>query len=225
MMSTVEAKPNVKFKSVTITSNIEISPNVFLLSFERDFDFRAGQVLGLAMAPTDDARLYSIASGEKDPHVDILYNIKPGGKLTPSLAELKPSDILWITVPFGSYAGGIEPAYWIAAGTGIAPFYSMYRSGMGGNKTFIHGSRTLDAFYFSDKLMADFGSRYIRCCSQQEGDGIYHGRVTSYLEEMNNLPLDQKYYLCGSAEMVVECREILLGKGIAFSNIVAEIYF
>ena len=35
----------------------------------------------------------------------------------------------------------------------------------------------------------------------------------------------QKYYLCGSAEMVVECREILLGKGIAFSNIVAEIYF
>lgn len=224
-MNSVDTKPNVKFKSVTILLNTEISPNVFLLSFKRDFTFRAGQVLGLAMALTDDARLYSIASGENDPNIEILYNIKPGGKLTPNLAELKPDDTLWITVPFGSYAGSSEPAYWIAAGTGIAPFYSMYRSGMGDNKIMIHGSRTLDAFYFSDKLNNDFGPRYLRCCSQQEGEGVYHGRVTQYLEQSDNLPLDQKYYLCGSAEMVVECREILLSKGIPFSNVVAEIYF
>jgi len=177
------------------------------------------------MSPNDDARLYSIASGENDPTIDLLYNIKPGGKLTPNLAVLKPGDTMWITVPFGTYAGSTEPAFWIAAGTGIAPFYSMYRSGLGGNKTLIHGSRTLDAFYFSDKVSNDFGSRYVRCCSQQESEGVFHGRVTQYLEKLDNLPEDQKYYLCGSAEMVVECRDILLGKGIAFSNIVAEIYF
>jgi len=224
-MNSVESKPNVKFKSVTITSHTEISPNVFLLSFKRDFTFRAGQVLGLAMAPTDDARLYSIASGENDDEVNILYNIKPGGKLTPNLAILKPGDTLYITVPFGNYSGSDEPAYWIAAGTGIAPFYSMYRSGLGGNKTMIHGSRTQDAFYFSKEFDADFGSRYVKCCSQQSGEGTYHGRVTKYLEEINDLPANQKYYLCGSAEMVVECREILLSKGISFSHIVAEIYF
>jgi len=224
-MNSVESKPNVKFKSVTITSNIEISHNVFLLSFLRDFTFRAGQVLGLAISPNDDARLYSIASGENDKTSDILYNIKPGGKLTPNLAVLKPGDLLYITVPFGTFTGSEQPAYWIAAGTGIAPFYSMYRSGLGGNKTLIHGSRTLDEFYFSDKLARDFGSRYVRCCSQQEGDDVYNGRVTQYLEENDELPDDQKYYLCGSAEMVVECREILISKGIAFSNIVAEIYF
>lgn len=224
-MNSVDSKPNVKFKSVIITSNTEISPNVFLLSFKRDFTFRAGQVLGIAMSPNDDARLYSIASGENDENIDILYNIKPGGKLTPNLAILKPTDTLWITVPFGTYTGSAEPAYWIAAGTGIAPFYSMYRSGIGGNKTLIHGSRTPDAFYFSEKLKPDFGNRYIRCCSGHEDEGIFHGRVTTYLEEIDTLPVDQKYYLCGSAEMVVECREILLNKGIAFSNIVAEIYF
>lgn len=224
-MNSVESKPNVKFKSVTILSNTEISPNVFLLSFKRDFDFRAGQVLGIAVSPNDDARLYSIASGENDLTIDLLYNIKPGGKLTPNLAILKPGDTLWITVPFGTYSGSDEPAYWIAAGTGIAPFYSMYRSGMGGNKTLIHGSRTLDAFYFSEKLVDDFGPRYVRCCSQQEGEGVFHGRVTQFLENSDNLPEDQKYYLCGSAEMVVECRDILLSKGIPFSHVVAEIYF
>ena len=224
-MNAVESKPNVKFKPVTILSNTEISPNVFLLSFKRDFAFRAGQVLGIAVSSNDDARLYSIASGENDENISLLYNIKPGGKLTPNLAILRPDDTLWITVPFGSYAGSDEPAYWIAAGTGIAPFYSMYRSGLGSNKVLIHGSRILDAFYFSGELLNDFGPRYVRCCSQQEGEGTYHGRVTQYLEALDNLPEDQKYYLCGSAEMVVECREILLGKGIPFSNVVAEIYF
>jgi ferredoxin--NADP+ reductase len=224
-MNPVDSKPNVKFKSVTITSHTEISPNVFLLSFKRDFAFKAGQVLGLAMSTADDARLYSIASGENDENVNILYNIKPGGKLTPNLAILKPGDTLYITVPFGTYTGSDEPAYWIAAGTGIAPFYSMFRSGLGGNKTLIQGSRTLDAFYFSNEFIPDFGSRYVRCCSQQSGNNVYSGRVTQYLEEIDSLPEDQKYYLCGSAEMVVECREILLNKGVAFSHIVAEIYF
>ncbi len=224
-MNPVDAKPNVKFHPVTILSNPEIAPNAFLLSFKRDFTFRAGQVLGLALQPTDDARLYSMANGENDENVSILYNIKPGGKLTPSLAALKPGDTLWITVPFGSYQGAAEPAFWIAAGTGIAPFMSMHRSGMGSNKTFIHGSRTVDSFFFSESLINDFGSRYVRCCSQEEGEGVYHGRVTQYLEETEDLPEDQKYYLCGSAEMVVECREILLNKGIPFNNIVAEIYF
>ncbi len=224
-MSTVETKPLIKLKAVTIISNTEISYNVFALSFKRDFVFRAGQVLGLAMNPSDDARLYSIASGENDENVNILYNIKPGGKLTPNLAILKSGDTLWISVPFGTYEGSSEPAYWIAAGTGIAPFISMCRSGMGGNKILLHGGRTLDSFYFSDELSRDFGSRYARCCSQQEGEGVYHGRVTQYLEDAEDLPMDQKYYLCGSAEMVVECREILISKGIPFSKIVAEIYF
>ena len=224
-MNTTEQKPNVKFQSVTILSNSEIAPSVFILSFKRNIVFKAGQVLGLAMSPADDARLYSIASGENDENVNILYNIKPGGKLTPNLAVLKPGDTLYITVPFGSYTGSSEPAYWIAAGTGIAPFMSMYLSGLGNNKTLLHGSRTFDGFYFSEKLIADFGNRYVRCCSQQEGEGVYYGRVTQYLENSVDLPSDQKYYLCGSAEMVVECREILLGKGIPFSNIVAEIYF
>ncbi len=224
-MQSVESKPNVKYNSVSILSNIEIASGVFLLSFKRDFSFRAGQVLGLALSPNGDARLYSICSGENDVNVDILYNIKPGGKLTPSLAYLKPEDRLWITVPFGSYEGSAEPAYWIAAGTGIAPFISMNRSGLGANKTLLHGGSTLDSFYFHQELIPSFGKRYVRCCSQQASDAVYNGRVTQYLEASNNVPAEQKYYLCGSAEMVVDCREILLAKGIPYNNIVAEIYF
>ena len=224
-MNVTGPKPLIKLIRVTLVSNSEIAPQVYILSFKRNFTFKAGQVLGLALSANDDARLYSIASGENDDNIDILYNVKPDGKLTPELAKLNTGDHLWISPPFGSYFGDSEPAYWIAAGTGIAPFISMYRSGLGKNKTLIHGSRTLDSFYFSDQLEKDFGSRYVRCCSQQKGKGIIHGRTTDYLENLKDLPHDQKYYLCGSTEMVIECRDILLHKGISFDNIVAEIYF
>jgi len=224
-MSATQTKPLIQLKSTPVLSNIEIAPSVFVLSFKRDFTFKAGQVLGLGLAPNDDPRLYSIASGENDDQIRVLYNIKPGGQLTPNLAHLMPGDQLWITPPFGNYEGSAEPAYWIAAGTGIAPFISMYRSGIGENKILVHGGRTPESFYFSEELKNAFGTRYIRCSSQQESPGLFHGRVTHYLEEQVDLPADQKYYLCGSAEMVVECREILLMKGISYNNIVAEIYF
>ncbi len=224
-MSVTETKPLIQLKSVPVLSNIEIAPSVYVLSFLRDFNFRAGQVLGIGLSQNDDPRLYSIASGEKDDQVSILYNIKPGGQLTPNLAQLNPGDRIWITPPFGIYEGTNDPAWWIAAGTGLAPFTSMLRSGMGGNKLLVHGGRTADSFYFNEELSKALDNRYIRCCSQESGEGLYQGRVTQFLEEQENLPLDQKYYLCGSAEMVVECREILLNKGIPFNHIVAEIYF
>jgi ferredoxin--NADP+ reductase len=41
----------------------------------------------------------------------------------------------------------------------------------------------------------------------------------------SNLPLNYKYYLCGSAEMVVDVRDILIAKGIPYEQIFAEIYF
>lgn len=224
-MTTTATKPLIKLHEVTLLSNIEIAEKVYVLSFKRNFDFRAGQVLGLALLETDDARLYSIASGENDENIEILYNVKPGGKLTPELAMLTTGNKIWITPPFGSYFGSEQPAFWISAGTGIAPFRSMYRSGLGKHNVFIHGGRTSESFYFKEELSSFYQDRYIPCCSQQHVEGAFSGRVTSYLQQIEHLPMDQKYYLCGSAEMVVESRDILISKGVPFNNIVAEIYF
>ena len=55
--------------------------------------------------------------------------------------------------------------------------------------------------------------------------GVYHGRVTRYLAEEESLDPELNYYLCGSAEMVVDTRDVLIRKGIPFNRIVSEIYF
>ena len=226
-MQTKEVKPKTQMllSEVVVDGNNEIATGVFILTFRRTFDFIPGQVIGICLSESDEPRLYSIASGNSDDQVQILYNIKPTGKLTPPLARAKAGDVIFVSPPFGSYFGNAEPAWWISSGTGIAPFYSMFRSGLGKDKVLLHGGRFRESFYFEDEFLPVLGKNYIRCCSRESGEDIFSGRLTAYLSQHTNLPTNIKYYLCGSAEMVVDARDILISKGIPFGNIVSEIYF
>jgi len=207
-----------------ILENTEIAPNVYLLSIPRIIDFEPGQVIRLKVNG-NQPRLYSIASGNNEEKLKILYDIRPEGKLTPLIKKLNTGDRVTISEAFGNFPDHGKPAYWIANGTGIAPFYAMFKSGLGEKNILIHGGRDKNSFYFHAEFEAFFKNRYIRCCSRETAEGFYSGRLTSYLNEQKFLPHDQKYYLCGSAEMVVEARDILISKKIPFANIMAEIYF
>lgn len=217
-------KSNPELKEYAITSNEEISPDVHLISVKRDFDFVAGQVVKLALDFESPPRIYSLCSGNKDTQASVLFNVKSDGNLTPRMAALRPGEKILISPPYGSFSGDTAPAWLIASGTGIAPYYSMLQSGLAQNKKLIHGVRNLNQFYFQDELENLLKDDYIRCCSRESAPGIFSGRITSYLETMESLP-DVKYYLCGNALMVVEARDILISRGISFSNIISEIYF
>lgn len=208
----------------TVLSQTEISPGVFLLAVERRFDFLPGQTVKIGLDDGQPPRIYSICSGNQDAELKILYNIKADGSLTPQLAHLKPGDSVDVSEPGGSFIGTKEPAVWIATGTGIAPFYSMLRSGLAENKILVHGVRRANQFYFSNDWKKALGVHYHRFCSREEGDEFSFGRVNGFLET-ENFSQGWKYYLCGQAEMCVEMRDLLISKGIPFSRIVAEIYF
>ena len=215
---------SIDLHPITVKNLIRLSPDSYLLSFERNFEFSAGQVLGIALKADDEPRLYSIASGEKDNDVEILFNVKPGGELTPKLSELKTGDTIFVTLPFGSFHDSDKPAFFIATGTGIAPFRSMIRSGVKHEITLVHGSRIPENFYFDGELIAA-NINYVKCLSKGESTGVFKGRVTDYLKSIEILPAEHNYHICGNAEMVLECRDFLLEKNIPFGNIIAEIYF
>lgn len=210
---------------VPLTFTEELSRDIYLIGFKRNFQFKAGQVIGIAMEPYGPRRLYSICSGEQEEELHILYKVVEEGYLTPQLSDLEAGDVIWITQPSGEFTGDHEPAVWIATGTGIAPFYSMFKSGFAEQKTLILGNRYLEQFHFFEEFASLLGENYIRCCSAESDEGIYPGRVTQFLEEQAGLDPKLKYYLCGSAEMVVEARDILISKGIPFDRIISEIYF
>lgn len=210
---------------VWLTSTEEVAEEVYLISFKRSFDFLPGQVIGISLAQDGPRRLYSICSGNREDEIRILYNVVDEGYLTPRLSELREGDPIWITQPRGDFLYNPAPAFWIATGTGIAPFYSMFRSGLYENKILVHGERYLERFWFYDEFQPEFGGDYLRCCSQEEDQSVYHGRVTDYLKSTDYLPPKYMYYLCGRAEMVVEVRDVLIERGIPFNNIISEIYF
>ena len=210
---------------VTITFSEQIASGIFLFGFARDFEFKAGQVIGIALQEDGPRRLYSICSSQQEDEIHILYNVIEQGYLTPRLSDLETGNTIWITEPRGEFICNEQPAVWIATGTGIAPFYSMFKSGLGINKSLIHGNRYLEQFHFFDEFEPTLGANYIRCCTAEEDKNAYSGRVTDYLEDQSVLNPKVKYYLCGNAEMVVDTRDILINKGIPFDQIVSEIYF
>lgn len=210
---------------VIINSNLKVAPDAYVLSFARSFEFQPGQVIGLSFGEADQPRLYSIASGNHEDVVRILYKVNPLGQFTPGLSRLKPGDTIFSTSPFGQFLGDNQPAVWVATGTGIAPFASMFFSGLACKKILIQGNRFVSGLYFKDQIQQSMGNRYIPTCTRERIDGIFFGRVQNFLEEWQELDISVKYYLCGSSEMVVGVRDLLIAKGVPFERVVAEIFF
>lgn len=212
-------------EKITLSGIQEISEGVFVISWQRTHDFVPGQVVKITLAPDIPPRIYSICSSNSDPEMRVLFNVKEDGLLTPRLSAAIPGDKLLVSKPYGSFRTCKERAWWIATGTGLAPFYAMFQSGLGENKRLIHGVRKLSQFYFEDELDWAMGDRYVRCCSQESAYNVYHGRVTDFLKNEPSLPPNNKYYLCGKALMVVEVRDLLIERGVPYGDILAEIYF
>jgi len=198
-------------------------PDAWILYWERGFAFLAGQVVALGLEARGEQRLYSLATGSDEPEAGVLFNLVPDGWLTPRLAALRPGDPLFVSQPFGSFVGTAGPAVWIANGTGVAPFLSMLGSGQGREKLLIHGARTADRFY-GQTAASVLNSGYVRCASADTGEGLFPGRLTSYLDS-RSWPADRPYYLCGSAAMIVETRDILIRRGVPYQQILSEVYF
>jgi len=203
----------------------KMSENTYMLSFERKFDFIPGQVVAVALSLEHDPRLYSLASDNRAKEMSIFFDVYEAGFLTPKLAELNPGDELLVSEPFGKFVSSDKDEWWIATGTGVAPFVSRLKSDTKMPLRFIQGARYVNQFYFQEYINDSLLNRYLRFCTKEDGEGVIRGRLTKWLSEQNDLPKDIKYYLCGNPEMVVEVRDIILDKGVDFENIMAEIYF
>jgi ferredoxin/flavodoxin---NADP+ reductase len=207
-----------------VMDNVEVVPGIFRITFPRTFDFIPGQLVALATDPAIPSRFYSIASGNGEDRVEVLYDLVPEGLLTPRLAELSAGDTLHVSLPFGRFIDSPGPSCWVAAGTGVAPFISMVRSGLSGEKILVQGSRTVAGLLERELFAQALGERYFPCCSRETAEGIFAGRTTEWLTS-RPLPEVPRYLLCGSSRMVVDARDVIIGKGAPFASILGEIYF
>lgn len=202
-----------------------LSPTAFELTLSRDgAAFRAGQLVTVHGRDLLEERTYTIASGEQDDALCILYRLIPEGRLTPFLARLKAGDEIQVSAPYGEFTvrDPDRPMVFIATGTGIAPCRAYRRTYPGLKLTVLHGVRQAADLFYRAEL--EPGAPYYACVSGEAAPGCFAGRVTACALNLT-FPPDAHFYLCGANEMFYGMRDLLQARGIDLANAFSEAYY
>jgi NAD(P)H-flavin reductase len=127
-----------KYQSV-ITKIENPFQDLFIVSFrssDKPFRYSPGQFLHLALDEYDpssqwpESRCFSMQTDDKDGLITITYAVK--GTFTRRMAgELREGKELWLKLPYGelfSKSHNRENTVFIAGGTGVTPFLSLFAS-------------------------------------------------------------------------------------------------
>ena len=213
-------------KPITVQGVRHLTESAYVLRFDRnDRPFRAGQHVILGIKNENNAREYSVYSGENEAYFEVLIKEVLDGDVSKRLKKLRPGSELQMDGPLGFFTMDPETVenekvFLIATGTGIAPFRSFVKSYPDLDYHVLHGVRHGDEAY--DKNEYDPG-RFTLCTSGDK-TGDYHGRVTEYLRE-KDVDKDAQYFLCGNVKMIHEAFDILSQKGVPEDHMHAEVYF
>ncbi len=209
---------------VRVLAQRRISSTGYELVLERgDLAFTAGRLVTIHGRDVTEDRSYTIASGEQDERLHILYRLVPTGALTPQLIQLQAGDELELSGPYGQFTlrDPMRPIFFLATGTGIAPCRAFCRTHPDLALTVVHGVRTPDELFYREEFESRY--RYQPCCSRTAHDA-YQGRVTQFMAEQDTPPTTH-YYLCGAYEMIYEMQALLHAKGVPNEHIFIEGYY
>ena len=217
---------NVDVELFSVLSVRELTESTYILRFTREgMSFKPGQHLVVGIPGSGEYREYSIYSGTNDDFLEILIKEVDDGMVSRQLKMLRPGDKVEVRGPYGFFMTNNVPkdnshAYFIASGTGVAPFHSLIRSNPAINYTLIHGVRDADEAYEKDHYNQN---QYIVCTSRDE-KGDFAGRITDYLLDQD-FHTDSSVFLCGNSNMIFDAMDILHAKGIPQRQIFTEVYF
>lgn len=206
--------------------------------------FRAGQYLQLTVPGTPQKKSYSICS---DPQVDhavaVLVDVTPHGPGSNYLENLKPGEEVTFMAPFGRFV--VEPRetpvgsaeknlVFVATGSGIAPIRAMLEDLL----IYQADDRPMTLHWGLRQAGDQCWYEDFELLSQQHPNFRFHpvlsqapdswplcrGRVTDCLM-VHDLPPDAGYYLCGSAAMIADVRDLLLKKGVTEEHVHHEKFY
>jgi len=203
-----------------------LTNDTFSLRLARDgVDFVPGQCFNIGLPKTAVNREYSSYSGSNEEELQFLIRNVEGGEVSPKLRQVKAGDFIEVDGAYGLFV--IDPSliastqfYFIATGTGIAPFHCFVKSYPGLKYRIIHGTRYATEAY----NRTDYARGCLVNCTTRDDKGDFHGRVTDYLVTQD-LSMATYYYLCGNRNMINDVYDILRAKDISSSQIITEVFF
>jgi ferredoxin--NADP+ reductase len=200
-------------------------------------DFRAGQFVRIALDVGGEriARPFSFVNPPDDPLLEFYGVIVPEGPLSPSLALLRPGDVLYYADnPTGFLVlAEVPPAetlWLLATGTGIAPFLSILRTEAPWQTyrrvILVHAARHANELVYRDVIDAARRQRgdqflYVTFVSREEHAGSLAGRIPAAIRDgrleaaAETFAAERsQFMLCGNPDMVKDVTAALVERGL-----------
>lgn len=212
-----------------------LTPNILelVLEVEGEFNFTPGQFVQFLIADKIN-RAYSITSLPKDlPTLKFLIHLEEGGVGSEFIREKNVGDEISFRGPAGVFIwkDKIKTTIFVATGVGLAPYISMIDDGLSEAEkcVLVFGTREPHALFYKEKFenfeVEHENFSYLPTLSGvAEGWKGERGRVTKLLPDLVKSYPEANFFLCGSKEMVTDCRKLLLELGHPMSGIKIEIF-
>ncbi|MEO8148376.1 MAG: FAD-binding oxidoreductase [Bacteroidia bacterium] len=211
------------------TSYITHDVKRFVLEKPPGCDFIPGQSINISInLPEwkDQLRPFTFTSLPEDNYLEFMIKIylKHNG-VTNKLDSINADDELILHDIFGVIQYKSEGVF-IAAGSGITPFISIFRNlyknkRIKGN-TLIYSNKTADDVMMEEELQSMLGNNFIKVFTRQNVIGFIDRRIDRDFLIDTIIDFNQHFYICGPDDFVKNINTLLLKLGASAEYIVIE---
>jgi ferredoxin-NADP reductase len=202
-------------------------PDIYTVSFSsgKKFEFLPGQFLHLAIDEYDgvgqwpESRCFSMQSSPSESLITITFAVK--GRFTKRMAaELHEGKEVWLKLPYGdlfSQAHSLNNCVFIAGGTGITPFLSLFTHesfNLYTNPRIYLGFRSKEYNIYKEELNRSCNSYKFVKCFYENTDGVID--IQSIFNDNSN---SATYFISGPPLMIKSFKNFLLSNEVEENKI------
>ena len=217
--------------STRIISSEYLTPDVIQVRLEKpgNFNFIPGQAVDISINKSEwkeETRPFTITSIPQHDYIEfIIKSYAARRSMTNALAELAVGDELIIGQPWGTLQYK-TPGLFVAAGTGITPFISIFRmlslrGQLFGNRLLFANRKLCDIILYKE-LKNYFPRDFHTILSEENCVGHRSGFITKELLAELLPPANSSIYVCGPPVMMQTSLDNLSALGVPDSCIVTE---
>lgn len=201
----------------------------FVVEKPKGYEFVPGQATEVSINHPDwknEARPFTFTNLKEADYLEFMIKIYKERKgVTNELSRINAGDELIIHDVFGTinYQG---PGVFIAAGSGITPFISIFRELYKNNKLYgnrlIYVNKTSEDVIMGEELHRMLKNNFINVYTRENVVGFMGKRIDRNFLIENIADFNQNFYVCGPSDFVKSVTDNLLDLGATANSIVIE---